>query len=339
MPKNNMVLNTYSPKEYLETTLVNEIALLAEKSIKDGSFPFTKEPMARNQNVISGHTLSSIQASQIEIKDAVNGNTEQKWINAADAADAGLVLKSSDKTALSKALKENPSFDTKPLLIAAKTPSLDFQSIYLMNQFTDESVTNALQTNSEGTVRQKVLQSMLVKALTENGTSKEEIKLRNLKRKNFAQNYSSADIKEKTKKTIGKIKETLSLSPAEQKVFYTLHKYFARQNGCDINISNTADEKEFQNALEQLGSDNFAKLMFHASSYTDRCTHYNFSVQPIYSFEQSGDYITKGVYAPNAASIGEAVVRTKSVSRKKSQSPSRTEPNRARSGHNENMGY
>ena len=98
MPKNNMVLNTYSPKEYLETTLVNEIALLAERSIKDGSFPFTKEPMARNQNVISGHTLSSIQASQIEIKDAVNGNIEQKWINAADAADAGLVLKSSDKT-------------------------------------------------------------------------------------------------------------------------------------------------------------------------------------------------------------------------------------------------
>ena len=321
MEEQNTVLECYSPKEFLEKFMTDNIALLAEANFQKGTFPFTKAPMPKNQNAISGHSLSSIQECELELLDSLYGNTDQKWIFAADSADLGLVLK--DKNA-------------EPILLAAKTPLIEFQEAYLLNQFTEESILNAIN-RQNNTPRQEVLKSYLVASYTENNLSELDIEIRKCRQENFLKNYSDPDIKEKTKNTIAEIKEMLALDPTEQKVFYTLHKYFAKQIGCDIAMNNLADEADFKKTLENMGSENFAKLLFHAASYTERLTHIGYSTEPIYSTSHPVLDSNKGYIAPQAASIGDNYVAKEQTVAKK-QPVIERKPEHTRSNSNETRG-
>lgn len=317
--ENDTVLETYSPKEYLDKHLVNNIALLAEANIQKGTFPFTKTPMQKNRNVISGHTLTSIQESELELSDSLNGNNEQKWIFAADSADLGLVLKDSN---------------IHPVLLASNTPLLDFQEAYLLNQFTEKSIIEAVNKNPH-TEHQAVLRNELIASLTENELAYEDREIRKCKKENFIKNYSSPEVKEKTRNTIAEIKSLLSLEPSEQKVFYTLHKYFAGQSGCEVKFDNTATELEFKAALENLGAENFAKLLFHASNFTERLTHIGFSPEPVYSHTNPILARNKGYKAPHAASIGDRLFINQNI---KKQPVIQRIPEHSRSSRNETRG-
>lgn len=317
--ENDTVLETYSPKEYLEKHLVNNIALLAEANIQKGTFPFTKTPMQKNRNVISGHSLSSIQESELELSDSLNGNSEQKWIFASDSADLGLVLKDSA---------------APPVILAANTPLLDFQQAYLLNQFTEKSIINAMNMTPK-TKRQEILKGELIASMTENELSADEKEVSRCRKENFVKNYSTPEIKEKTKNTISEIKNLLALEPAEQKVFYTLHKYFSQQMGCDIKLENTASEADFKAALENLGAENFAKLLFHASSFTERLTHIGYSTEPVYSHTKPVLTHNKGFKSPKAASIGDRLFINQNI---KKQPVIQRIPEHSRSSRNETRG-
>lgn len=318
--ENNTVLETFSPKEYLYTHLLNNIAFLTEENINKGTFPFTKEPYQKNRNVISGHTLTSIQESELELTNSLTGNFEQKWIFAADSADLSLELKD-----------EN----LKPVIIAANTPSLDYQCAYPINYFTEQSIINCLN-KKPSTERQKVLQSLLTASLTENNISAEDLEIRKCRQNNFVKNYSTPEIKFKTKNTVSEIKNMLSLEPEEQKIFYTLHKYFSRQLGCNVQLENLATDSDFRRCLENLGSENFAKLIFFASSYTERLTHIGFSTEPVYSLDNPTLKQNRGFSSPKAAAIGDISFtrNNKLVSTNKKQNVQHI-PEQVRSSHND----
>ena len=321
MEEENIVFECYSPKEFLTKFMTDNIAMLTEVNIQRGTFPFTKNPMPKNQNVISGHSLSSIQESELELLDALYGNDEQKWIFAADSADLGLELKNDN---------------SEPIFLAANTPLLEFQQAYLLNQFTEESILNAIN-RKDNTTRQKILKTHLRSSYTENNISELDKEIRKCRQNNFVKNYSDPDIKQKTKNTISEIKKYLSLNAQEQKVFYTLHKYFAKQIGCDIDIKNLADENDFKQSLQNLGTENFAKLIFHAASYTERLTHVGYSTEPIYSTTKPMLSVNHSYTAPKASSIGDDITLQKQEIKIKNPAIER-KPEHSRSGRNETRG-
>lgn len=342
MPKTDRTIETFSPQEYLELTLFDSIAYLADKNISTKRLPYSGNPMAKNCNVVSGHSLTSIQSVQLELADSLNGNTEQKWIFGADAAAAGLELVKEGSEEYEKKKKENPDYNTEPIFLAAKTPKLSVQSAYLLNQFTDESINRALHgTSEEITSLTKVVQSAMRSEMVLNGTTKKELELRHNKRVNFAQNYTSEKTKNTVKKTLKKIRENLSLGPEESKCFYTCMNYFAQQNGCAMKMNEKATQKDFMTALENLGSEFFSKMCFHAHAVSERLSHYQFMFEPVYSKAEAELSETAGCgwILPEASKMGsgKTATRNKSIPRLPQKLPSQ-DVTRSRAGFSEVRG-
>lgn len=113
---------------------------LMAKNIRNGTVPYFEEkPLPQDMNVVNGRHSGDINKILIELKAAKIGVKSLRWIYGADAALLGLVLKSDSA---------NPEFDSEPLVCFANMKGngsgLDAQCVYLLDQFTDESIRNAL---------------------------------------------------------------------------------------------------------------------------------------------------------------------------------------------------
>lgn len=132
-------IKTYSLKIAALDIYKTVNSLMAE-NIRNGTVPYFKEnPLPQDMNIVNGRHSGDINKILIELKAAKIGAKSLRWIYGADASLLGLELKANGN---------NPSFDTEPLVCFANMKKngseLDAQCVYLLDQFSDESIRGAL---------------------------------------------------------------------------------------------------------------------------------------------------------------------------------------------------
>lgn len=275
--------------------IYTEINLLMVDCIKNNRVPYIQEnPLPQDMNIVNGKHLGDINKIQLELKAAQIGAKSLKWIYGADAAFMGLELK--DGT------------DSNPVVAFAnvkrKTTGTEAQAIYLLDQFTDESVKKALDIClEENPDRQKKnISQNMIRLISEYDSGKNESALRENKRKNISENTKNPE----TLKTMNEAMKNISsdYDSAQLLVFSRLNNYYIRQEtGLALGKPLTENEKKsLVNNLELLAkvpSSRLATTLTNTFLYSQRMTHYGFSPELVYTKEDLNK--ERKVHAPEAS--------------------------------------
>ncbi len=311
--------------------IYKNINALALQNIDAGTLPYLKDmnaenPLPQDMNVVNGKHLGDINKIQLELKAAKIGAKSLKWIYGADAAILGLELKSSNPRELRDAMKDNPNFDTEPVIgyantrrnvarlkdghtndIAAEGIGMDAQAIYLLDQFTDESIKRVytpkrieesllLRGNDEARRKISIISKNMLKNISEYDTGIREEPVRKAMRENIRKNLarpvdgSENAVRDKifsVKQEIGR-----GLNQEQKQLFEQLNTYFTKQQtGLHFTSRLTPEQAaEKKEALKKTfsglaGKDSpaLAELLTDAYLFTDRTTHIGFSYEKIYT--------------------------------------------------------
>lgn len=296
-----------------------EINSLIKENLIHGILPFFGEkPFPPDMNVITGRATPDINSEKILLKASSIGATSTMWIYGADAEYLGLELKSSNPTEFRDALKKNPNFNCRPVVIQKvrerfsdrdmrnKTNVLneglcrDAQCAYLLDQFTENSVEKVfnlkrLEKKLDGG---KDMKSFLARKIIENrieyNTGKKLAEHTRIAKKNLVTNMkrTSPVFKEIVNKRNADFKNYL---PEQKTVYDFCYKRFLEQ-GSGERLYSFSDsdrakiEKSFETLLEKI-KDNpkisgiITRTIFDAYSFSQRLIHRNFSLEPIFTKE------------------------------------------------------
>ena len=95
-----------------------EINSLIKENLSQGTLPFFSEkPLPPDMNVITGRATPDINSEKILLKASSIGAASTMWIYGADAEYLGFELKSSNPTEFREAVKKNPEFNCRPIVI------------------------------------------------------------------------------------------------------------------------------------------------------------------------------------------------------------------------------
>jgi hypothetical protein len=129
-----MTISDYLQKSSAYTTekWVSEMESLMKAASSAEKFPFIQEkPLPENTNLVTGSHRYDLNAQRIELFAASTGMDRTLWAFAADAEILGLEAKDGQKPLLMFSnIIENPS----------REPRLDAHQVYLIDQFTPESI-------------------------------------------------------------------------------------------------------------------------------------------------------------------------------------------------------
>ncbi len=304
-----MGIKTESSRTVLDG-LYKEINMLALNDARNNSLPYTEElPFPEDMNVVNGKHLGDINKIHLELKAGAIGAKSLKWIYGADAALAGLEVKSGQEPILAVAnIMRNGKAET------------DIQSIYLLDQFTEKSLERifspekieekVLSENSEKAKKQiKIITQNMLKNISEYDSGIKEAKTREAMRKNIKNIYS------KNNPAIGEVTETKknlfeSYLPQQKTIFTYLNSYYTQQKSGIVFQNNlTPEEKqkrtsEFINAVKELAemdSPLLAQTLSESYFFAERTTHLGFSPERI--FTQEDRTKEQNVLAPKAAEL------------------------------------
>ena len=281
-------IKTY-PVEALTDSIHNEINILMRDCIKSNRVPYIQsKPLPQDVNVVNGHHLGDINKVYLELKAASMGAESLKWIFGADAAFIGLEKKS----------------DAEPLMITGNVRGkVDSQSIYLLEQFTEESLNKALSySRSDDDKKKRTIAQNMIRNITEYDSGTVEAQLRENKRKNISNNLKSQNILKEIKQAF--VNATSEYDNSQKLIFSALNNYYIKQEtGLELNKPMTEQEKsELLLALEKTAntpSPRLALTLADSFLYSQRMTHYDFEQNRIFTKE---DYDKKlSVTAPKAA--------------------------------------
>lgn len=275
--------------------IYTEINLLMVDCIKNNRVPYIQEnPLPQDMNIVNGKHLGDINKIQLELKAAHIGAKSLKWIYGADAAFIGLELKD--------------DIDTNPVVafanIKRKTTGTEAQAVYLLDQFTDESLKKALDICLEESPdkQKKNISQNMIRFISEYDSGKNEASLRENKRKNISENTKNPE----TLKTMNEAMKNISsdYDSAQMLVFSRLNNYYIRQEtGLALGKSLTENEKKvLVNNLELLAkvpSSRLAATLTNAFLYSQRMTHYGFSPDFVYTKDDLNKELK--VHAPEAS--------------------------------------
>ena len=281
-------IKTY-PVEALTDSIHNEINNLMRDCIKNNRVPYIQsKPLPQDVNVVNGHHLGDINKVYLELKAASIGSESLKWIYGADAALIGLEKKA----------------DAEPLMITGNVRGkVDSQSVYLLEQFTEESLNKALSySRSDDDKKKRTIAKNMIRNITEYDCGTVEAQLRENKRKNISNNLKSQNILKEIKQAF--VNATSEYDNSQKIIFSALNNYYIKQEtGLELNKPMTEQEKnELLLALEKTAntpSPRLALTLADSFLYSQRMTHYDFEQNRIFTKE---DYDKKfSVTAPKAA--------------------------------------
>lgn len=281
-------IKTY-PVEALTDSIHNEINNLMRDCIKNNRVPYIQsKPLPQDVNVVNGHHLGDINKVYLELKAASIGSESLKWIYGADAALIGLEKKA----------------DAEPLMITGNVRGkVDSQSVYLLEQFTEESLNKALSySRSDDDKKKRTIAQNMIRNITEYDSGTVEAQLRENKRKNISNNPKSQNILKEIKQAF--VNATSEYDNSQKIIFSALNNYYIKQEtGLELNKPMTEQEKnELLLALEKTAntpSPRLALTLADSFLYSQRMTHYDFEQNRIFTKE---DYDKKlSVTAPKAA--------------------------------------
>lgn len=299
-----------------------EINTLIKENIENGTMPFLSKPLPPDMNIITGKTRMDINKEKIALKAAAIGAGSTLWIYGADAAQLGLELKANNPVEFRNAVKKNPNFNCKPIVMQnarerfsdikllgksdtlSESLCIDCQCAYLLDQFTDKSVQRLF---TEKITENKLpyaafMAKEIIKNRTEyNSGKKAEDQTRLIKQNLFLNLQKKSPVFQEIINTRNNyLKDYL---PEQKVVFDFYYKYYNEQQAGGENLYNFSGEqkndviKSLQGLLQKIdaskGEKNEKKIegiitrtIFDAYSFSQRLTHYNFSLEPIYSRDE-----------------------------------------------------
>lgn len=281
-------IKTY-PVEALTDSIHNEINILMKDCIKNNTVPYIQDkPLPQDVNIVNGRHMGDINKIYLELKAASIGASSLKWIYGADAALIGLERKDG----------------TKPIMITGNVRgNLDSQSVYLIDQFTQESLDKALSySRSDEDKKKKTIAQNMIKNITEYDAGNVEAKLREQKRKNIANNFKNQNVLKEVKETFENA--TTNYDNSQKIIFSALNNYYIKQEtGLELKKPlNETEKKELVAALERTANTPSPRLALTLSEsflYSQRMTHYNFEKNRIFTQE---DYDKKlSIISPKAS--------------------------------------
>ena len=296
-----------------------EINSLIKENLSQGTLPFFSEkPLPPDMNVITGRATPDINSEKILLKASSIGAASTMWIYGADAEYLGFELKSSNPTEFREAVKKNPDFNCRPIVIQKvrerfsdremrnKTNVLseslcrDAQCAYLLDQFTEKSVEKVfnlrrLEAKLDG---RQSMKSSLARKIIENrieyNTGKKSGEHTKAAKANLIANMkrNSPVFKEIINKRNADFKNYLP----EQKTIYDFcyKRFLERESGERLYAFSDSDreriETSFATLLEKIEenpkiSGIIARTIFDAYAFSQRLTHRNFSLEPIFTKE------------------------------------------------------
>ena len=278
------------PVEILSDTIHAEISTLMKECIDANCVPYIQdEPLPQDMNVINGRHLGDINKVYLELKAAKMGAKSLKWIYGADAAMLGLEKKNNAEDMI--------------VILGNVRGRVEAQSVYLLDQFTYESVKNVfelLKNNEDKKI--KTLAQQFVKNITEYDTGRQEEPVREKKWKNISANLTKPECIKRVKTAFQNV--TVNYSEEQKYIFSVVNDYYIKQElgkGIRENLSE-AEKERLINSLKKISGDSSPRLavvLTESFLYAQRMTHYEFS--PEYVFSQD-DYSKKlSVSAPAAS--------------------------------------
>lgn len=277
------------PLSILQNDLSKEVNSLMSQCIEKNKVPYIQDkPYVQDMNVVSGFHLGDVNKIILELNASLLDCKSLKWIFGSDAALVGLELKEGQKPVTMLA-----NINRGKQNIIDSGTSTEAQTVYLLEQFTDNSIEKALsltQTESRNkTEKQKkiIVQNML-KNITEYDSGKNEIELRENKRKNISVNVKNKEILEQVSTAYSNI--TKYFNDSQKLIFGILNNYFIKQEtGLSLQPSLTSEqEKAFLSALKETASASSPRLIQTLTNcflYSQRMTHYSFAQDRIYAQE------------------------------------------------------
>ena len=110
-------ITTYAVNRNFDSNY-REINSLIKENLKNNTMPvLSGKTFPPDMNVITGKTRMDINKEKIALKAASIGATSTMWIYGADAAQLGLELKAKNPFEYQKAVKQNPNFNCRPVVI------------------------------------------------------------------------------------------------------------------------------------------------------------------------------------------------------------------------------
>ncbi len=282
--------------------LYKEINMQMLDCIKKGTVPYLNEtPLVQDMNVVSGHHFGDINKIRLELKASQINAKSLKWIYKADADFMGLKLKD--------------GIDTSPLIVYGninrdgKSFQTESQPVYLLDQFTDESLKKALECiHTEGTspeeVQRRGIAEKLIVNITEYDSGINEKELRENKRKNISTNLKNPEIMKIVSAAYNNA--TQFYDKSQKLIFGMLNNYFIKQETA-LNLKGplSFDEREkLKNALEanaKVDSPRLLQTMTECFLYTERLTHYGFNKERIYTKDDLNKSLD--IFSPSASSF------------------------------------
>lgn len=296
-----------------------EINSLIRENLKNNTMPvISDKTFPPDMNVITGKTRMDINKEKIALKAASIGATSTMWIYGADAAQLGLELKAKNPVEYQKAVKQNPNYNCRPVVIQnarerfsdkdisfksntlSESLCIDCQCAYLLDQFTEKSVERLF---TEKLLQNKIpYASYMAKEIIANRNEYNTGEMQSERTKHIKQNLflnlqkSSPVFQEIVNKRNSIYKNYL---PEQKVIFDCYYKHFNEQASGEKLYNFSAEEKKnilkaFNSLMSKIDENKenknisgiISRTIFDAYSFSERLTHYNFSLEPIYTRDE-----------------------------------------------------
>lgn len=275
--------------------IYKDINELTRKNIEAGTLPYLADldqrpPLPEDMNVVTGKHLGDMNKIHVELKASSENARSLRWIFGADAAALGLETKEG----------EEPLIAYASVTRDGKTEQ-DAQAIYLMDQFTEESLARLydpkaigkavlLSQDSEGAKKISVIVKKALQNITEYDTGKSEEKIRKAMRGNIRENLGSTEnpVREVILGTKGRLEGPMTA--AQEAALGRLISYFTTQK-TGLRFTGGAkdiSEKEMADALLELSkkdSPALTELLTDAYLFADRTARPEFGFGKAYGKE------------------------------------------------------
>lgn len=275
-------IETY-PSSVMSKDVWKNINYLTQENIKNGSLPYLTTPYPQDTDLVRGSHLGDMRKVLLELNASLIGAKSLEWLFGADAEIVGLELKKGQKT-----------IPFEGNVLRNGTEAKDFQSVYLLDQFTEESKNklfspdlDKLLSSIEDNTRQliKTVAHKIVKNIDEYNRGSTETSLRKQKKENLRNNIENKAIQEQIKDVTAELVSNYDTN--QKKIFEHLQNYYLQQL-TGFKTFELANEKkeEILKAFKEVSlveTPRLTELLSNSFILADRKTHKEFSKERLFS--------------------------------------------------------